>query len=99
MGGLATALRLVHRGHRVTVLEKNDQVGGRNRELKVGEATFDAGPTLMMMLDPFEKLFRDVGERLEDHLKISLCDPNYRVTFGDSTQLDCCPGALTTPSV
>jgi phytoene desaturase len=89
MGGLATALRLAHRGHRVTVLEKNDQVGGRNRELKIGEATFDAGPTLMMMLDPFEKLFRDVGERLEDHLKISLCDPNYRVTFGDSTQLDC----------
>jgi len=89
MGGLATALRLSHRGHRVTVLEKNDQVGGRNRELKVGGATFDAGPTLMMMLEPFEKLFRDVGEKLEDHLTLSLCDPNYRVTFGDSTTLDC----------
>lgn len=89
LGGLATALRLAHRGHRVTVLEKTDQVGGRNRRLKVNECEFDAGPTLMMMLDPFRKLFRDVGERMEDHLDIVPCDPNYRVLFSDQTHLDC----------
>jgi len=89
LGGLATALRLAHRGHRVTVLEKTDQVGGRNRLLRVNGCEFDAGPTLMMMLDPFRRLFRDVGERLEDHLEISLCDPNYRVFFCDGKRLDC----------
>ncbi|MGV3615331.1 MAG: phytoene desaturase family protein [Fimbriimonas sp.] len=89
LGGLATALRVAHRGHRVTVLEKTDQVGGRNRRVRVGECEFDGGPTLMMMLDPFRKLFADVGERLEDHLELSLCDPNYRVFFQDGTRLDC----------
>lgn len=89
LGGLATALRLAHRGHRVTVLEKTDQVGGRNRRVTVGECEFDGGPTLMMMLDPFRKLFADVDERLEDHLDLSLCDPNYRVFFADQTRLDC----------
>jgi phytoene desaturase len=89
VGGLAIALRLAHKGHDVTVLEKTDQVGGRNRERRVGKVIFDAGPTLMMMLDPFRKLFRDVGERLEDHLELVQCDPNYRVMFADGERLDC----------
>lgn len=91
VGGLATALRLAHRGERVIVLEKTDQVGGRNRAMKVGECDFDGGPTLMMMLDPFRKLFTDVGERLEDHLDIHLCDPSYRVFYRDGVRLNGTP--------
>lgn len=89
IGGLATALRLAHRGHRVTVLEKTDQVGGRNREVRVGGCVFDGGPTLLMMLEPFRRLFADVGEQMEDHLRIVQCDPNYRVFFADGERLDC----------
>ncbi len=70
------------------MLEKTDQVGGRNREIRVGECIFDAGPTLMMMLDPFRKLFADVGESLDDHLRIQPCNPNYRVFFADRKQID-----------
>ncbi len=91
IGGLATALRLAHRGHRVTILEKTDQIGGRNRPLQVGQAHFDSGPTLMMMLDPFKKLFEDIGERMEDHLEIELCDPSYRVFYSDGSRLDGTP--------
>lgn len=67
------------------LLEKTGMVGGRNRPVTVGESIFDGGPTLMMMLDPFRKLFTDVGERMEDHLDISLCDPSYRVFYADGT--------------
>jgi len=88
VGGLATALRLAHRGHSVTVLEKNDFVGGRNSRETVGECRFDTGPTLMMMLDPYRKLFADVGDRLEDHLEIKLCDPLYRVFYRDGSRID-----------
>lgn len=91
LGGLATALRLAHRGVKVTVLEKTGEVGGRNRRVRVGECDFDGGPTLMMMLDPFKRLFTDVGERMEDHLEIELCDPSYRVFFGDGTRIDGTP--------
>jgi phytoene desaturase len=72
----------------VVVLEKTDQVGGRNREVTVGDAKFDGGPTLMMMLDPFRKLFTDVGEKLEDHLDIRLCDPSYRVFYRDGSRIE-----------
>lgn len=88
IGGLAAALRLSHEGKRVLVLEKTDQVGGRNRRTQVGESHFDAGPTLMMMLDPFRKLFADVGETMEDHLPITLCEPSYRVFYRDGMRLE-----------
>lgn len=91
VGGLATAARLAHRGHLATVLEKTDQVGGRDREIRVGECRFDAGPTLMMMLDPFKRLFEDLGERIEDHLDLRLCDPSYRTFFADCSRIDGTP--------
>lgn len=91
LGGLAVALRLAHRGASVLVLEKTDQIGGRDRGVEVGGSRFDAGPTLMMMLDPFRKLYTDVGERLEDHLDIRLCDPSYRVFYADGARLDGTP--------
>jgi phytoene desaturase len=88
LGGLATALRLAHAGEPVILLEKTEVVGGRNRPVEVNGCQFDGGPTLMMMLDPFRKLFRDVGERLEDHLQIELCDPSYRVFYADGSRIE-----------
>jgi len=87
-GGLATAARLAHRGHRVTVLEKNAYVGGRNRHVQVGECRFDSGPTLLMMLDPFRKLFADLGEDFDQVVRPQLCDPSYRVFWRDGSELD-----------
>jgi phytoene desaturase len=91
MGGLAIALRLAHKGHKVTVLEKTGEVGGRNRPAKVNGCGFDGGPTLMMMREPFDRLFSDVGERLDEHLQLSLADPSYRVFYSDGTQLEGTP--------
>jgi phytoene desaturase len=88
LGGLATALRLAHAGHEVLVLEKTDTVGGRNRRVQLDGCDFDGGPTLLMMLDPFRKLFADVGEDLEAHLPLVPCDPSYRVFFADGHRLD-----------
>lgn len=88
LGGLATALRLADRGERVIVLEKTDVVGGRDRRVQVNDCHFDGGPTFVMMLAPFLKVFTDVGERLEDHLELTKCDPSYRVFYADGVRLD-----------
>jgi phytoene desaturase len=88
LGGLAAALRLAHRGEEVVVLEKTDQVGGRNRPEVAGQCKFDAGPTLVMMLEPFYGLFSDVGEDLSEHLTLKKCDPSYRVFYADGSRLD-----------
>lgn len=45
----------------------------------------------MMMLDPFRRLFHDVGERMEDHLDVRLCDPSYRAFYSDGTRIDATP--------
>lgn len=94
IGGLGVALRLAHRGHRVTILEKTDAVGGRNRREFVGDCRFDGGPTLLMMLDPFRKLFADIGEDFDRVVPNRLCDPSYRVFFADGTRFD---GTTNTP--
>ncbi|MCC7229191.1 MAG: phytoene desaturase [Fimbriimonadaceae bacterium] len=91
LGGLAAGLRLAHAGHEVAIYEKTDQIGGRNRAEQVHDCHFDAGPTLMMMLDPFRKLYSDVGERMEDHLRLSLCDPSYRVFYSDGVRFQATP--------
>jgi phytoene desaturase len=91
VGGLATALRLAHRGCEVTVLEKTGAIGGRNRREELNGCSFDGGPTLLMMLDPFRKLFADVGECFEEHVPITLCDPSYRVFYADGTRIDATP--------
>jgi len=44
LAGLAAAYELTKAGHKVTVLEKENTVGGLARTIKVGEFRFDTGP-------------------------------------------------------
>lgn len=70
MGGLASAARLAARGHDVTVIEKEADVGGKARRVSVDGHPVDAGPTVFTMRDVFDGIFRDCGERMEDHVRL-----------------------------
>jgi phytoene desaturase len=91
IGGLAAAARLAHAGYRVTLLEQRAQLGGRVGLFERDGFRFDTGPTLLMMLDPLEKLFRDLHRRLEDYLQPVLLNPSYRVFYADDTRFDSSP--------
>ena len=80
-GGLAAACLLAKKGHEVTVLEKNDQPGGRARMEQHEGFTFDMGPSWYLMPEVFEKLFADLGEKVEDHLELQRLDPGYAMFF------------------
>src|SRR6056297_182583 len=84
IGGLATALPLVHRGFDVTVLERHAVPGGKMRQVN----GVDAGPTVLTMLDVFEALFDDVGETLADHVTLIPQDTLARHWWPDSGPLD-----------
>jgi 1-hydroxycarotenoid 3,4-desaturase len=88
MGGLSAAADLARRGYRVNVFEKETSPGGKLRQLKVGDAAIDAGPTVFTMHWVFEGLFRDAGARLEDHLTLDRAEVLARHAWPDGGRLD-----------
>lgn len=88
LGGLSVAIRLARQGRRVTVLEKNDGIGGKMNVWSDKGYTFDTGPTLLTMPFVLEDLFTSVGKRLEDHLDLVRVDPICRYFFPDGVRLE-----------
>lgn len=70
------------------MFEKGSEAGGRNKEVRLGGCSFDGGPTLLMMIEPFRRLYSDLGECFDDHLDLRKCEPCYRVFFSDKTTFD-----------
>ena len=57
-GGMAAALRLKAKGHKVTLIEKHPDLGGRARVFKRNGFTYDGGPTVITAPYLMEKQFR-----------------------------------------
>ncbi len=70
IGGLAAALDLAAHGQNVLVLERGLAPGGKMRQVQVGGAMLDAGPTVFTMRWVFDELFERAGTRLADHLQL-----------------------------
>jgi len=87
-GGLAAAALLARDGYRVTVIEKNEQVGGRASVWKKDGFVFDMGPSWYLMPDVFEKFFAEFGKKPTDYLDLVRLDPAYRVFFGKEDFVD-----------
>lgn len=83
IGGLATACLLAASGDQVTLVEKNEQLGGRVSVFDVDGFTFDMGPSWYLMPEYFEHFFKLVGEKVEDHLTLRRLAPSYRAFFKD----------------
>ncbi len=87
IGGIATAARLARQGYQVTVVEKNEQPGGRCGDLVKDGHHFVTGASLFLMPELYASTFTDLGERMEDHLVLRRVDPTYRIHFKDGTTL------------
>lgn len=81
--GLAAACFLAKAGYLVTVLEKNDEAGGRCRVWEKDGFTFDMGPSWYWMPDVFEKFFSHFGKTSSDYYTLTRLSPSYRVYFKD----------------
>ena len=88
LGGLATAARLAHAGYKVTVLERHSAPGGRAGLWVSAGFRFDTGPSLILMVEYWQQLFRDLGRRLKDFVTLVQLDPNYRIHYPDGTTLE-----------
>lgn len=88
IGGLTAAADLAIRGWQVTLLERHAQIGGKMRQVAVGGALLDAGPTVLTLRDVFDDLFALAGERLDDHVALQPLEVLARHAWPDGSQLD-----------
>ncbi|MCH3881039.1 MULTISPECIES: phytoene desaturase family protein [Tenacibaculum] len=90
---LAASCYLAKEGYNVVVLEKNNTIGGRARQLLKDNFTFDIGPTWYWMPDVFEKFFADFGKKPSDFYELEKLDPAYQVYFDKEDSITI-PGSL-----
>ena len=89
IGGLAFAALAGKIGYDVTLLEKNERLGGVANQFEAEGFTFDMGPSWYLMPDVFQNYFDLLGERVEDYLDLTQLDPSYRIFFqGKGRSLD-----------
>jgi len=88
---MAAAALLAKDGFNVTVLEKNDQPGGRAIVWNEKGFVFDMGPSWYLMPDVFEKFFAEFGKKPEDYYKLMRLNPAYRVFFSKDEIVDISP--------
>jgi len=81
--GLSAAAYMAKEGHQVTVIEKNEQAGGRARSFESAGFTFDMGPSWYWMPDIFESFFQDFGKQPNDFYQLIRLDPSYQVLWED----------------
>lgn len=86
--GLSAATVMAKNGYNVTILEKNDQAGGRARTWEEAGFRFDMGPSWYWMPDIFENYFALFGKKVSDYYRLERLDPGYRIYFGKDDVLD-----------
>ena len=87
-GGIASALRMRAKGYEVTLIERNDQLGGRARVFEHQGFRHDAGPTVLTAPFLFDELFELFGKNRQDYVTFIPLDPWYRFVFPDGKTFD-----------
>ena len=95
-GGLSAACHLASAGADVTVVEKNEQLGGRASVLEADGFRFDMGPSWYLMPDVFERFFAHFDRAPTDYYELEHLDPHYRVFFKDGEEITVTPDRETT---
>jgi phytoene desaturase len=86
LGGLAVAARLAALGHRVTVLEQADDVGGKLGWYARDGHAFDTGPSLLTLPQVYRDLFDATGGPLDEAVDLVRLDPAVGYRFADGTR-------------
>ena len=86
--GLCAASTAAKAGHRVILIEKNDQLGGRARVWRESGFTFDMGPSWYWMPEVFENFYQQFGKTTADFYELKRLSPSYRIYFGENDIVD-----------
>ena len=87
-GGIAAAIRLRAKGHRVKLIEKHSDLGGRARVFKKDGFTYDAGPTVITAPYLINELFSLFDKNPKDYIKLTPLKIWYQFVFEDQTKFN-----------
>ena len=88
LGGLASACTLAARGFEVTVIERNEWMGGKAAILEDRGYRFDMGPTILTLPSVLKRIFAEARRPIENYLDLIRLDPQWRCFFSDGSQFD-----------
>jgi 1-hydroxycarotenoid 3,4-desaturase len=88
VAGLVSAVLLAARGAEVVVVERANGPGGKMREVEVGGARLDAGPTVFTMRSVFDEILGEAGASLDAHLTLRPVEVLARHAWGPDQRLD-----------
>ncbi|MBD1136707.1 phytoene desaturase [Pelagibacterales bacterium SAG-MED49] len=87
-GGIAAALRLKAKGHKVTLIEKHHDLGGRARVFRKNGFIFDGGPTVITAPYLINELFELFKKNPKDYIKLSPLKVWYQFVFEDKSKFN-----------
>lgn len=88
VAGLVAAALLARRGLDVTVLERAASAGGKMREVGIGEARLDAGPTVFTLRGVFDEIFDEAGSTLNAQVTLRPVQTLARHAWSAAERLD-----------
>ena len=86
-GGLAAAMRLLAKGYKVLVFEKNMELGGRGSCIMKSGYRFDLGPTIVTLPNMFRELWQFCGRNFDDDVDLKPLDEFYKIKFWDGKSI------------
>lgn len=86
--GLSAAALMAKAGAKVTVYEKNENIGGRARVFQEQGFVFDMGPSWYWMPDIYENYFNLFGKTTSDFYELKKLNPGFTVIFGKNDKID-----------
>ncbi len=86
IGGLCSAVRLLSKGFKVTILEKEPTVGGKVNRKEIKDFNFDLTASILMTPKVYTDVFKDLGRNYEDYFEMINLDPIYNVFYADNSQ-------------
>lgn len=88
IGGLTTGIRLLKNGYKVTILEKENTVGGKINQLKNDGDVFDLTATILMTPQNYIEIFKYVNKDYSKYIDLVKLDTMYKVFYNDKTNYE-----------
>ena len=88
LAGLSAAVELTTLGAKVTIVDKNEHLGGKMNVLREEGFAFDMGPTIITLPQVLRGVVERSGRTLSDYITLVDLDPQWRCFYEDGAVIN-----------